>query len=50
MQAYLDATAPGVKPSEKTTIENQLLQYCKMDTYAMLKLWQFFTGRSDLTL
>ena len=50
MQAYLDATAPDVTPSEKTIIENQLLQYCKMDTYAMVKLWQFFTGRTDLSL
>ena len=50
MQAYLDATAPKTTASEKTAIENQLLQYCKMDTYAMVKLWQFFTGRTDLSL
>ena len=50
MQAYLTAIAPETSPADKTAIENQLLSYCKMDTYAMVKLWQFFTGRSDLTL
>ena len=27
-----------------------LLEYCRLDTYAMVRLWQHFAGRYDLKL
>lgn len=48
MEAFLEAIASGTAASRKTQIEQQLLKYCGLDTYAMVRLWQFFSGRSDL--
>lgn len=35
---------------ERVQIEQQLLDYCRLDTYALVRLWQFFTGRTDLLI
>ncbi len=48
MEAFLEAIASDTATSRKTQIEQQLLKYCGLDTYAMVRLWQFFSGRSDL--
>ncbi|MBX9612268.1 MAG: DUF2779 domain-containing protein [Burkholderiales bacterium] len=50
MQAFLQAIAPTTSDAEKAGIEQALLKYCALDTYAMVRLWQFFAGRADLTL
>ncbi len=50
MDAFLEAIHPDTKPERKIQIEQQLLAYCKLDTYAMVRLWQVFAGRTDLKL
>lgn len=44
MQAYLEAIAAGTGLARKRAIEGQLLEYCKLDTLAMVRLWRYFTG------
>lgn len=50
MDAYAEAIQPDTVPERKTQLESQLLAYCKLDTYAMVRLWQVFSGRTDLEL
>lgn len=50
MDAYLEAIHPSTLPERKTQIGQQLLTYCRLDTYAMVRLWQVFAGRTDLKL
>jgi hypothetical protein len=50
MNAYLEAVAPTTTSERKTQIEDELRRYCRLDTIAMVRLWQFFSGRSDLAL
>ena len=48
MTAFLEAIASGTTGARKAQIEKQLLDYCSLDTYAMVRLWKFFSGRTDL--
>lgn len=50
MEAFLEAIHPATPIDRKTEIKQQLLAYCKLDTYAMVRLWQVFAGRSELKL
>ena len=50
MEAYLEAIHPDALPVRKAEIEKQLLAYCGLDTFAMVRLWQFLAGRNDLEL
>lgn len=50
MEAYREAINPTTLPERKAQIRAQLLDYCRLDTYAMVRLWQFFAGRNDLQL
>lgn len=50
MEAFLEALHPQTTSDRRQAIRNQLLAYCKLDTYAMVRLWQVFAGRNDLTL
>ncbi|MHB9118964.1 MAG: DUF2779 domain-containing protein [Burkholderiales bacterium] len=50
MDAFLEGIHPSTSAERKTQIEQQLLAYCKLDTYAMVRLWQVFAGRADLRL
>lgn len=50
MDAYLEGIHPSTSTERKDKIEQQLLSYCKLDTYAMVRLWQVFAGRFDLRL
>lgn len=50
MDAFLEGIHPDTTLERKTQIEQQLLAYCKLDTYAMVRLWQVFSGRTDLNL
>jgi hypothetical protein len=44
-EAFSEAIQPGIASERKKQIEGQLLAYCRLDTFAMVRLWQFFTGR-----
>lgn len=44
MAAYLEAIAPGTDAARKRHLAEQLLAYCRLDTLAMLRLWEFFRG------
>ena len=44
MDAFLEALAPETSAARKAEIESQLLAYCALDTYAMVRLWSAFTG------
>lgn len=50
MEAFLEAIHPDTQAGRKSQIEQQLLAYCKLDTYAMVRLWQVFAGRTELKL
>jgi hypothetical protein len=50
MEAYQEAISPDCDDERKSEIRRQLLAYCKLDTYAMVRLWQVFAGRGDLAL
>lgn len=44
MDAYREAVAPQTSKARKAEIERQLLAYCALDTFAMVRLWSAFTG------
>jgi len=48
MTAFLEAIAPATGEARQAELREQLLKYCGLDTYAMVRLWQFFAGRQDL--
>ena len=50
MDAFREAVSTSTTKTRKTEIEQQLLEYCYLDTYAMVKLWQFFSGRTDMDI
>ena len=50
MEAFIEGIHPDTNPVRKAQIKQQLLTYCKLDTYAMVRLWQVFSGRTDLFL
>jgi hypothetical protein len=48
--AYREAINPATTAARKKEIERQLLDYCRLDTFAMVRLWQHFTGRKPSPL
>ncbi|MNL72613.1 hypothetical protein D3C87_1979480 [compost metagenome] len=50
MNAFQEAIHRGTTRARKDQIEQQLLAYCGLDTFAMVRVWQFFAGRSDMKL
>jgi len=48
MEAFEEAIHSTTTPQRKAQIEQQLLVYCGLDTFAMVRLWQFLAGRNDL--
>lgn len=50
MQAYVEAIHPDTLTQRKDQIAEQLRDYCRLDTYAMVRLWQVFSGRTELKL
>jgi hypothetical protein len=50
MDAYFEATSPTTIAERKGEIERQLLAYCGLDTYAMVRLWQVLAGRNKMRL
>ena len=47
MEAFCEAIQLGTTPERKSEIEGQLLAYCGMDTFAMVRLWVLFSGRRE---
>ena len=45
MEAFQEAIASSTSAERRAEIERQLLAYCSLDTLAMVRLWQLFTGR-----
>ena len=45
-QAYLEAIAPEAAPARKEEINRQLLKYCELDTFALVRMWEIFRGDS----
>ena len=45
-QAYLEAIAPSTTAPRKAELECQLLAYCQLDTWAMVRLWAAFTANT----
>jgi hypothetical protein len=50
MEAYLEAIQPGTTVARREEIRAQLLEYCKLDTYAMIGIWRHLAGRTDIRL
>lgn len=46
MNAYLEAISDHVPLKRKEEIERQLLAYCELDTLAMVRIWNVFSGRN----
>ena len=44
ISAYQEAINPDITPERKAEIYDQLDKYCCLDTLAMVRLWEFFTG------
>jgi hypothetical protein len=45
MEAYVEAIAPATSPDRREQIRRELIEYCALDTFAMVKVWEFFSGR-----
>jgi hypothetical protein len=45
VNAYLEATEPDTPTPRKEELRQQLLTYCRLDTWAMVRLWAFLVGR-----
>lgn len=50
MDAFTEGIHPATTSEHKTRTQQQLLAYCKRDTYAMVRMWQVFFGRTGLSL
>ena len=50
MQVFHEAIHPGTTAERRREIKTQLLAYCRLDTFAMVRLWQFFRGGSEAPL
>jgi hypothetical protein len=44
-EAYLEAINPDIAKERKEEIRQQLLEYCRYDTLAMVRLVEFFSAR-----
>jgi Domain of unknown function(DUF2779) len=44
VEVFKEAINPTTTLERKRDIEHQLLEYCKMDTYAMVRMWSIFSG------
>ncbi len=45
MDAYLEALDPATDADRRDGIRRELLAYCKLDTLAMVRIWQKFSGQ-----
>ncbi|MBC6961831.1 MAG: DUF2779 domain-containing protein [Nitrosomonas sp.] len=47
MEAFMEMLAPQTTPMRKAEIEQQLLAYCALDTYALVRLWAIFASTTS---
>ena len=50
MMAFREALHPDTAGARKVEIEGQLLDYCRLDTEAMVRVWAYFSRRVDFPL
>lgn len=50
MMAYREAVHSDTTVARKEVIKRQLLDYCRLDTEAMVRVWRHFAGRIDLRI
>ena len=43
--AFMEAIDPATTPERKLELQTQLVEYCKLDTLAMVRLWEKFSGK-----
>lgn len=48
MLAYAEAISEQVTDDRRREIELQLREYCRLDTFAMVRIWQVFTGTARI--
>jgi hypothetical protein len=46
MTAFVEAINPATPSERKKEIAQELLTYCRLDTYSMVKIWEAFTGQN----
>jgi Domain of unknown function(DUF2779) len=46
VSAYLEAISVDMLAQRKSAIERQLLAYCELDTFAMVRIWNVFSGHN----
>lgn len=46
MAAYVEAIATETTDERRDAIKRQLREYCRLDTYAMVRIWQALSGNS----
>lgn len=46
--AFMEAVASETTADRRRTLVAQLWRYCRLDTFAMVRLWAHFSGRQDL--
>lgn len=44
MEAFNESIQPDTTEERREAIRQQLLEYCKLDTLAMVRIWEAFTG------
>jgi len=45
--AFMEAIVPATPPARKQEVKAQLFSYCQLDTLAMVRLYQYLSGRND---
>ncbi|PQJ29745.1 DUF2779 domain-containing protein [Rubritalea profundi] len=50
MVAFQEAIHPDTSEERKTEIYNQLDKYCQLDTLAMVRIWEVFTGKQTRSI
>ena len=43
--AFVEATHPDTPAARRQALRTQLWRYCRLDTFAMVRLWQYLSGR-----
>jgi len=45
--AFLEAIDPETGSERREEIRSQLLEYCRLDTFGMVRLWEVFSGKGE---
>jgi hypothetical protein len=45
--AYLEAIHAETSPERREQIRQELRTYCRLDTFALVRIWQVFSGRGE---